>query len=597
MESHRFLYAMRIDQPPLIYRDESQSGGDAHPTDLHDILLPFSSMLRDWGIEEEKERAERKEREQKKHEHEHEHNQKYEGKGKGKQREEEQEQVATPPVGEPHTERAFHSAFRALQLPSVIFEAEFIHFAVQFVFTTYADLQRFQDASDLDYEEDALAASFSADYARALWPDGAPEGDNTSAWLKNLAHFFSVLRRGPYIRGGTTATLEELLFRLVGEERVEASSHPSGHHVDPWNNDPVDTVETELTEAHRDLGLTEVDDGRVQDFIDLAAAYAFEFYGSLDSESADLQDLGDLYDPGPLAEDFYTTFRIVLWEGSEEADHVYDTRMAGLRRFFFALQARNYMREGSVSLRNCLVRLVGLKVANTIKLPGFAQETTGSNPILSALFVKLDVSQDLPHDRPMLDAFQNAVTNIAFQAINDPRRENKRPHTRFGPNAPYVSPEKITSIIHQVVDRYATKLWPEVVGVHPLPYNLLMALEAYIYALIQIPAERAPRDGEDTMRVFDNMLGLDQDKHQAGFPGPIDDEGDEADDEVDDEVNDGLECPLKELATSRSCWTPFLSGVELGHHLIEVHDFIGEDARDAVREAEIARKERLARRY
>ena len=71
MESHRFLYAMRIDQPPLIYRDEIQSGGDAHPTDLHDILPPFSSMLRDWGIEEEKERAERKEREQKKHDHDH----------------------------------------------------------------------------------------------------------------------------------------------------------------------------------------------------------------------------------------------------------------------------------------------------------------------------------------------------------------------------------------------------------------------------------------------------------------------------------------------------------------------------------------------
>jgi hypothetical protein len=364
---------------------------------------PFAMMLRDWGVEEEKERAEQKEREQKKHEHE--HDQKYEGKGKGKgkqieeEQEQEQEQVATPPAGEPHTERALHSAFRALQLPSEISEAEFVHFAVQFIFTTYADLQRFQDASDLDYEEDALAASFSADYARALWPDGAPEGDNTSAWLKNLAHFFSVLRRGPYIRGGTTATLEELLFRLVGEERMEASNNPSGHHVDP------DTVEAELTEAHRDLGLIEVEDGRVQDFIDLAAAYVFEFYGSLDSESADLQDLGDLYNPGPLAKGFYTTFRIALWEGSEEADYVYDTQMAGLRRFFFALQARNYMREGSVSLRNCLVRLVGLKVANTIKLPGFAQETTGSNPVLSALFVKLDVSQDLPHDRPMLDTF------------------------------------------------------------------------------------------------------------------------------------------------------------------------------------------------
>ena len=47
MESHRFLYAMRIDQPPLIYRDESQPGGDANPTDLHDILPPFASMLRD----------------------------------------------------------------------------------------------------------------------------------------------------------------------------------------------------------------------------------------------------------------------------------------------------------------------------------------------------------------------------------------------------------------------------------------------------------------------------------------------------------------------------------------------------------------------
>ena len=482
----------------------------------------------------------------------------------------------------------------------MIFEAEFIHFAVQFVFTTYADLQRFQDASDLDYEEDALAASFSADYARALWPDGAPESDNTSAWLKNLSHFFSVLRRGPYIKGGTTATLEELLFRLVGEEIMEASNHPSGHHVDPWNNELVDTVETELTEAHRDLGLTEADDGRVQDFIDLAAAYVFEFYGSLDSESADLQDLGDLYNPGPLAKDFYTTFRIALWEGSEEADYVYDTRMAGLRRFFFALQARNYMREGSVSLRNCLVRLVGLKVANTIKLPGFAQETTGSNPVLSALFVKLDVSQDLPHDRPMLDAFQNAVTNIAFQAINRPRREKEHPHTRFGPNAPFVSPTNITSIIHQVVDRYATRLWPEVVGVHPLPYNLLMALETYIYALIQVPAERAPRDGEDTMRVFDNMLGLNQDDIQAGIKN-FDIAGDPpdgvaiVDDDVDGEpADDGLECPLMELGEFESCLTPFATGVDLGHHMIGMHGY--EDARDAVREAEIALRERIARR-
>ena len=164
----------------------------------------------------------------------------------------------------------------------------------------------------------------------------------------------------------------------------------------------------------------------------------------------------------------------------------------------------------------------------------------------------------------------------------------------------FVHWDTITSIIHQVVDRYATKLWPEVVGVHPLPYNLLMALEAYIYALIQIPAERAPRDGEDTMRVFDNMLGLNQDDIQAGIKN-FDIAGDPpdgvaiVDDDVDGEpADDGLECPLMELGEFESCLTPFATGVDLGHHMIGMHGY--EDARDAVREAEIALRERIARR-
>jgi hypothetical protein len=299
--------------------------------------------------------------------------------------------------------------------------------------------------------------------------------------------------------------------------------------------------------------------------------------------------------------EFYTSFRITLWEGSEDADDVYHARIADLRRFFFALQARNYTRNRESTPRDCLVRLVGLQTANAIEFPevdpneggGSVPETTGSNPILSALFANLDVSKKLPHDRPMEDGFQHAVTNIAFQTINASRSKVERLHTHFGPDAPWVSPEKITRIIHGVVNRYAIKLWPKVVGVDPLPYWLLMALQEYILALIQIPAVRAPRDEEDTMRVCDNILGLNQSEIQAGHPTA--NNGEDCDD-GGDEADDGLECPLKDLGTSESCSTPFATALDLGRHMVEMHEFIEEDARDVVWEAEMALKERESRR-
>jgi hypothetical protein len=582
VESHRFLYVLRTDQPPLIYRDDRPSGGDAHPTDLDDILPPFASLLRDQGNEEEKDEHEHEEMEQKEHEEhdEHEH-----------QVKEKEEAVA------PHTERALRSAFRALQLPSTILQAEFTHFAIQFVFENSADLQRFQDASDLDYDEDALALSFSADFGTALWGDDAPQGDELSAWLKNLTHFFAILRRGPYMRGGTTATLRELLVGLVGAERVEAGEYPPGHHVDRWIDYPADPVEAELIKAHRELWLTEVSEGRVHDFVELAAAYAFDRYAPLDNESVDLQSLGDLYNPDELAGEFYTSFRIAFWEGTEDADNVYEARMACLYRFFLALQARNYSRSRVGASRDCLVRLVGLQRANdfTDVTPneggGSAGETTGSNPTLSVLFANLDISEDLPRDRPMFDGFQHAVTNIAFQTINASRRRNDPSHIFFGPGAAWVSPDNITRIIRRVVDRYATKLWPQVVGVDSLPYWLPKALETYIVALFKVPAMMAPRNGEDTLRVFDNILDLNQGDLEEGLPNSDNDKGDDGADD------DGLECVLKELGADDSCLTAFATAADLAEHLVLVHSMDPQGVRDDVQEAEVAlRKRKDARR-
>jgi hypothetical protein len=583
VESHRLLYTLCTDQPPLIHRDDRPSGGDFHSTDLDELLPPFASLFRDQtNEEEEKDEHEHEEREQKEHG--------YQGKGKGKEKE---EAVA------PHTERALRSAFRALQFPATISHAEFTHFAIQFVFEVYTNLPRFQDTGDVDYDEDALAASFSHDFAAALWGDDAPQGDDAIAWLKNLTHFFAVLRRGPYMRGGSTATLRELLVGLVGEESVAAGENPPDHHVhrwvDQWIDYPSDPAETELIRAHRELWLTEVHEGRVVDFVDFAAAWAFERYVPLDNESADLQGLGDLYGAEELAGEFYTSFRIALWDGVNDTDDVYDARMGCLRRFFSALQAKNYPRNRVGASRDCLVRLVGLEMVNFIEHPEGhftdvdPNETTGSNPILSVLFANLDISQDLPRDRPMLDGFQHAVTNIAFQTINASRRGNESSHALFGPDA-HVSPDNITRIIGGVLDRYATKLWPQVVGVSSLPYWLPKALEAYILALIKVPAMKAPRDGEDTLRVFDNILGLNQGDLEEGLPNLDTEKGDEGED-------DGLECVLKELGADESCSKSFATVADLASHLVEVHDMDPQGVRDDVQEAEVAlRKRRGARR-
>ena len=95
------------------------------------------------------------------------------------------------------------------------------------------------------------------------------------------------------------------------------------------------------------------------------------------------------------------------------------------------------------------------------------------------------------------------------------------------------------------------------------------------------------------MRVCDNILGLNQSEIQAGHPTA---NNGAADDDGGYEADDGLECPLKGLGASESCSTPFATGSDLGHHMIEVHDFIEEDARDVVWEAEMALKERESRR-
>ena len=101
-------------------------------------------------------------------------------------------------------------------------------------------------------------------------------------------------------------------------------------------------------------------------------------------------------------------------------------------------------------------------------------------------------------------------------------------------------------------------------------------------ALLRIPAERAQND--QSTRVLDNILGLNQEELQAGI-AIADDDGDEED--------DGLECVLRAV---ESCSTTFATGADLEHHLIDIHDFGIGDARDTVREAEIALRARLARR-
>jgi hypothetical protein len=406
--------------------------GDAHPTDAGDVQSPpSSSLLRKPQSEKEG------------HEQEH------------KQEEEKAAltpdaalppDVALPPDAVAPPVSAMRSAFMALQLPLDILQADFTHLAVQFVFENNANLHRFQGASDADYNERAIARTFF-DFARVLWGTDAPgPGASIFGFLKkNLAHFFAVLRRHQYMRGGTTATPRELLIRLVGVKRVD------GTWVDYH-------AEAELIDAYRDLRLTKVEDGRMQDFIDLAAAHAFEHYAAFVGESANLQGLGDAYDPEELAGTFYTFIRITLWDGVEDADHEYDARFAGLRRFFEALRARNYTRSSANTPTEYLARLV-----DTSAVP---VDEPGPNPILSVLFANLDVSVYQPPDRLMRDGFQHAVTHIAFETINDLA---KKPHRFFGPDVPRATPEVVTRITNAVVHRYAARLWPQVVERDPLP--------------------------------------------------------------------------------------------------------------------------------
>ena len=482
-------------------------------------------------------------------------------------------------------------------MPLDIHQAEFTHLAVQFVFENHANLQRFQDASDADYNENAIAESF-LDFARVLWGDDAPISDaDTSALLKNLAHFFAVLRRGSYARGGTTTTLGDLLVRLVGAERVERAEGT-------WIAHPVDPVETELANAHRDLHLTRVGVGRAQDFIDLAAALAFEYYTALINDNADLQSFGDVYDPRELAGNFLTSFRIALWEGIADDEIMYANRIASLDRFFLALWNRNYMRSDVGASREILVRLVG---EDALEIPpGYLSETTpnerrdstgdtnaaegtdfaASNPILSPLFLRLDISEseDQPRDSYLRNAFQHAVAHIAFEVVNARRRDRL---ASFGAHIGQIAPNFITRITRRVRERYGARLWPQFASRSALPDYVIAALREYILALMRIPAGRAQND-QSALRVLDNILGLNQEGLQAGI-AVVSDDG--------DEVDDGLECVLKGLDDAHeSCLTSFATAADLANHLVVVHDTDPQSVRDDVQEAEIELKQRIARR-
>jgi hypothetical protein len=392
----------------------------------------------------------------------------------------------------------------------------------------------------------------------AIWGDGAPEGDGATQWLARLTQFFAILRTGSYVRGGTHATPRELLIRLVGVERVEGI----------WTDHPMNPVETEVADAYRDLHLTRGGFGRLQEFIDLAASHAFEYYARLYDGSADLQGFGDIYDPRELAGTFLTSFRIALWEGIADDGIVFATRIASLDRFFLALWNRNYMRRDAGTSREILVRLVG----------------AAFNPILTPLFLRLDVSEseDEPRDSYLMNTFQNAVTHLAFEVINARRRE---PITSFGSNIGQIDSRVITRIITRLRKRYAAKLWPQFASSGALLDYVIAALEEYIMASLKIPAERAQND--QSTRVLDNILGLNQEELQAGI-AIADDDGDEED--------DGLECELRHLRADESCSTTFATAADLEHHLIDFHDFGMGDARDAVREAEIALRTRFTRR-
>jgi len=105
---------------------------NAQPTDSGDVLPPFASLLRDRDEDDEEE-----------------------------DRDEEYGTATLPIILLPQPESALSSAFRAFQLPSEISQADFIHLAIQFVFESYGNLQHFRNADNVDYDEGALATSFS----------------------------------------------------------------------------------------------------------------------------------------------------------------------------------------------------------------------------------------------------------------------------------------------------------------------------------------------------------------------------------------------------------------------------------------------------
>lgn len=392
------------------------------------------------------------------------------------------------------------------------------------------------------------------------------------------------------MRGGPTSTVRELLVRLVSTDKVETSERPDN----PFGVESA--VDIELTASYHDLRLTEVEDGREQEFVALAAAHAFETYAPLDARSKDLQGLGDLYNATDLAMTFYTSCRVALWEGAADEDSVYEARMASLERFFRALMARNFVRWSASTLEQCLAQLFGQQHASAMGSPEnyFANadpadqlsEEVTSNPILFDLFSRLTVDEphDLTCDGNLRNAFQHAVTHIAFETINS---SHKEPLESFGPDVPPISPETMTRIINRVVSRYAGKLWPAVDVTNPLPGWLGIALQEYIQALMEITAYRA-NTGETALWVFDNILRVNQEELQGRFASledaTVEDDGGSAD--------DGLECKMKYLAVFEICSTPFATEADLERHMIEMHEVGPEDARDYVREASITLRQR-----
>jgi hypothetical protein len=75
-----------------------------------------------------------------------------EGREQERKQEDEEEEAATQPATVPQPRMMLSGAFRALQLPSEISQADFIHLAVQFVFENSPDVVRFRYANDSEYD-------------------------------------------------------------------------------------------------------------------------------------------------------------------------------------------------------------------------------------------------------------------------------------------------------------------------------------------------------------------------------------------------------------------------------------------------------------